>query len=57
MEHQKILNVLNESNDSKFVTRNWNIVNDKSDVNYSVRNEISYNTEVLNLLFCDYNNA
>ena len=47
MEHQKILNVLNESNDSKFVTRNWNIVNDKSDVNYSVRNEISYNTEVL----------
>ena len=30
MEHQKILNVLNEANDSKFVTRKWNIVNDNS---------------------------
>ena len=28
MEHQKILNLLNETNDSKFVTRKWNIVND-----------------------------
>ena len=28
MEHQKILNVFNEVNDSKFVTRKWNIVND-----------------------------
>ena len=27
MEHQKILNLLNESIDSKFVTRRWNIVN------------------------------
>ena len=30
MEHQKILNVLNESGGSRFVTRNWNIVNDQS---------------------------
>ena len=30
MEHQKILNLLNEENDSKFVTKNWNIVNDNS---------------------------
>ena len=28
MEHQKILNLLNEANDSKFVTRKWNIVNE-----------------------------
>ena len=28
MEHQKILNLLNEINDSKFVKRKWNIVND-----------------------------
>ena len=28
MEHQKILNLLNEANDPKFVTRKWNIVND-----------------------------
>ena len=38
MEHQKILNVLNEANDSKFVTRKWNIVNDESNANYDVRN-------------------
>ena len=30
MEHQKILNLLNEANDSKFVTRKWNMVNDNS---------------------------
>ena len=33
MEHQKILNSLNEVNDSKFVTRKWNIVNDNSNTN------------------------
>ena len=30
MEHQKILNLLNEANDSKFVTRKWNVVNENS---------------------------
>ena len=29
IEHQKILNLLNEANDSKFVTSKWNIVNDQ----------------------------
>ena len=29
MEHQKILDLLNEASDSKFVTRKWNIVNDQ----------------------------
>ena len=28
MEHQKILDLLNEANDSKFVTRKWNTAND-----------------------------
>ena len=28
IEHQKILNLLNEASDSKFVSRNWNIVID-----------------------------
>ena len=46
MEHQKILNFLNEASDSKFVTRKWNIANDNSKANYGVRNEITYNTEV-----------
>ena len=35
MEHQKILNVFNEVNDSKFVTRKWNIVNDNWKSNYA----------------------
>ena len=26
MDHQKILNLLNEASDSRFVTRKWNIV-------------------------------
>ena len=47
MEHQKISNLLNESNDSKVVTRNWKIANDQSNTNYSAENEIIYSTEVL----------
>ena len=30
MQHQKILNLLNEANDSKFVIKKWNIVIDNS---------------------------
>ena len=47
MQHQKILNLLNEAGDSKFVTRKWNIVNDQSNTDYSAANKITYNTEVL----------
>ena len=47
IKHQRILNLLNEANDSKFVTRTWNIINDNSKANYGVENEIIYNTEVL----------
>ena len=57
MEHQKITNLLNEANDSKFVTRKWNIVNDNSKANCDVGNEIIYNTEVLKSNLCDYNNG
>ena len=51
MEHQKILNLLNEAKDSKFVTRKWNIFNDNSNANYGVGNEINYDKEVINLIF------
>ena len=54
MEHQKILNLLNEVNDSKFVSRKGNIVNDNSKVNYGVGKEIIYNTEILKSNLCDY---
>ena len=57
MEHQKILSLLNEANDSKFVARKWNTVNDQSTANYDVGNEIIYNTEVLKDNICDYNDA
>ena len=57
MEHQKILNLLNDENDSKFVTRKWNIVNENLNGNYDAGNEITYNTEVLKSNFCNYNDA
>ena len=47
MEHQKILNLLNEPNNSKFLTRKWNIISDNSNANYNAANEIAYNTKVL----------
>ena len=46
MKHQKILILLNKANDSKFVARKWNIVNDNLKVNYGVGNEIIYNKNV-----------
>ena len=57
MEHQKILDLLNEAGDSKFVTGKWNIANDQSNTNYDVGNEIIYSTEVLKSDLCDYNGA
>ena len=57
MEHQKLLNLLNEASDSKFVARKWTIVNDQSNPSYDVGNEIVYNTEVLKFNLCDYNDA
>ena len=52
MEHQKIANLMNKTNDSKFVTRKLNIVNDQLNANYDVANEIIYNTEVLISSLC-----
>ena len=57
MEHQKIFILSNEANDSKFVTRKWNIINDNPKANYNVGNEIIYNIEVLKSNLCDYNDA
>ena len=48
-----MLNVLNEANDSKFVTRKWNIVTDNSKTNYGAGSEIIYNSEVLKFKFCN----
>ena len=57
MEHQKILNLLNKANHSKFVARKWNIANDNLKANYNAANEITYNAEVLKSSLCDYDDA
>ena len=57
MEHKKILNSLNEPHNSKFTTRKWNIVNDHTNANCDVENEIIDNTELLKSNLCNYNDA
>ena len=57
MGHKKILDLLNEGNDSKFVRRKWSIANDQSNATYEVWNEIIYNNEVLKSKLCDYTDA
>ena len=58
MEHQKISsNFLNESGDSKFVTRKWKNVKDQSNANFNAGNEIIYNTDVLKCNLCDLNDT
>ena len=49
MDHQKILNLLNETSDSKLVTRKCNIVNDQSNANYDAGHEIIYNAEFVKI--------
>ena len=48
---------MNEANNSKFLTRKWNISNYNSNANYSVGNEIIYNAEDLKSDFHDYSDA
>ena len=57
MEHQKILILLNDTKDSKFVTRKWNIVNNNSTSSCAEANEITYNTEISKSNLCGYNDA
>ena len=54
MEHQKILNLLNEAHYSNFETRKQNIINNQSNTIYDVN---IYNTEVLKFNLCDYSRA
>ena len=57
MKHKNILNLLNDANDSKFVTGKWNTVNDNSKADYDGGNEIPHNTEALKSNLWDYNDA
>ena len=57
MQYQKILNLLNDANDSKFVTRKWKIVHDNSKTHYDAADEITCKTEVLKSSLYDCNDA
>ena len=48
---------MNEANESEFVARRWNIVNDNSKSNYGNGNKINHHTEVLKSNLRDQNNA
>ena len=49
--------LLNETSDSKFVTRKLNIINVRSNKNYDAENEFIYSIEVLKANLSDYNDA
>ena len=51
------MNLLNQASHSKFVTRKFNIVNDQSNTNYYVENEIINNTEILKSNLCGCSDA
>ena len=54
MERQITLNLLNEACYLRqFMISKWIIVNDQSNANYDVRNEIIYNKEALKINLCD----
>ena len=57
MERQKILNLLNDASNFRFVTRKWKIINDQSDANYAAQNEIIFSTGVLKSNHCYYTDA
>ena len=48
---------MKKANNSKFVTRKWNIVNENSKSNYDPTKNVTYNTEILKSNLCDYNDV
>ena len=56
IENQKKKKLLDKPNNFEFMTRKW-FINDPSNANYDVGNEIIYKTEVLKSNLCDYNDA
>ena len=58
MEYQKIANLLNDESNkpSKFRTRNWVEINDKSRGTYT-SNDIKFKTTMLRSNLCDYADA
>ena len=59
MENQKIANLLDDASNqpSKFKTKNWVEINDKSRGTYSVNSQIKFKTTMLKSSLCDYSDA
>ena len=60
MEYQKIANLINHeasSEPSKFKTKNWVEVNDKSRGKYNVNSQTKFKTTMLKSSLCDYSDA
>lgn len=57
MGHKKTSILLNETSDSKFVTRKEDIINDQSNTNYIVGNKTMCKTEALKSDIYDFNGA
>ena len=60
MEYQKIANLINDNTlnqPSKFRTRNWNEINDKSRGANNVNSQIKFKTTMLKSSLCDYSDV
>ena len=59
MEYQKIANLIDDTSNqlSKFRTRNWVEINDKSKGAYNVNSQIKFKTTMLKSSLCDYSDA
>ena len=59
MEYQKIANFFDDASNqlSKFKTKNWVEVNDKSQGTYNVNSQIKFKTSMLKSSLCDYSDG
>ena len=59
MEHQKIVNLIDDTSDqpSKFRTKNWVEINDESRGAYNVNRQINFKTTMLKSGLCDYSDV
>ena len=61
METQKIVNLLNDNESSKFETRKWHAINDQNNGRYGRGNQndptIKFETKVIKPNLCDYSDA
>ena len=59
MAYQKIANLLDDVSNqpSKFKTKNWVEINDKSRGTYDVNSQIKFQTTMLKSSLCDYSDS